>query len=310
MGRYAPRPSSGVHATPIHVHNPRVSIERLAGLAAGFHAHLRRSGVPGLVHAGDQHAPSSWFIGMHSHDTWELYLQLGGPATSWAVGDRGCTVPPRGLLAVPPGVPHTMTALSTAPYHFCFLALSPADILPPGDLHPLWHRRRPFTIADAGSLVAPFELFLREVTTDRPMRAVGLAHTAALVLIEATRLAASSRPGRPLALRPAIARARLLIETHLADRLTIGDLAAAAHLSPAYFAELFRAETGQSPGQYRNRLRIERARLLLAETDMPVTMIAADLGYSSSQHFATAFRRGTGATPSQYRRQVTDQART
>ena len=54
------------------------------------------------------------------------------------------------------------------------------------------------------------------------------------------------------------------------------------------------------------RLRIERARLLLAETDMPITMIAADLGYSSSQHFATSFRRDTGTTPSRYRRQVTD----
>ena len=110
----------------------------------------------------------------------------------------------------------------------------------------------------------------------------------------------------PLALRPAIARARRLIETHLADHLTIGGLAAATHLSPAYFAELFSAETGETPGQYRTRLRIERARLLLAETDMPITMIAADLGYSSSQHFATAFRRDTGTTPSRYRREVTD----
>jgi AraC-like DNA-binding protein len=279
-----------------------VSIEWPEGLSAGFHAHLRRSGVPGLVHAGDQHAPSSWFIGMHSHDTWELYLQLTGPATSWAVGDSSWSVPPRGLLAVPPGVRHTMTALSTAPYHYYFAAMSPADILPPGDLHPLWRRHRPFTVADAGSLVAPFELFLREVTTLRPLRATGLAHTSALVLIEATRLAGGSQMDRPLALRPAIAHAQRLIEADLAAHLAVGDLAAAVHLSPAYFAELFRAETGQTPGQYRSRLRIERARMLLAETDMAITMIAADLGYSSSQHFATAFRGDTGTTPSQYRR--------
>ena len=74
------------------------------------------------------------------------------------------------------------------------------------------------------------------------------------------------------------------------DHLTISDLAA-THLSPTYFAELFRAETGPTPGQYRTRLRIERARLLLAETDMPTTMIATDLGYSSSQHFARALIR-------------------
>lgn len=142
-----------------------------------------------------------------------------------------------------------MAAASIAPYHFYFLALSPANILPPSDLHPLWRGRRTFTIADSGSLVAPFELFLREVTAERPLRAAGLTHTAALILIEATRLADGPRLGRPHALRPAIAHALRLIEAHLADHLTVGDLAAATRLSPAYFAEVFRAETGQTPGQ-------------------------------------------------------------
>ncbi|QPK43583.1 helix-turn-helix transcriptional regulator [Streptomyces gardneri] len=49
---------------------------------------------------------------------------------------------------------------------------------------------------------------------------------------------------------------------------------------------------------------MERARLLLAETDLAITVIAMDLGYSSSQHFATAFRRETDTTPSRYRSAV------
>jgi AraC-like DNA-binding protein len=40
---------------------------------------------------------------------------------------------------------------------------------------------------------------------------------------------------------------------------------------------------------------------------MPITMIATDLGYSSSQHFATAFRRDTGTTLSRLRRQAANQ---
>ncbi|MFD0149512.1 helix-turn-helix transcriptional regulator [Streptomyces sp. NPDC055721] len=74
----------------------------------------------------------------------------------------------------------------------------------------------------------------------------------------------------------------------------------------------FRTEIGETPARYRTRLRMERARLLLAETDLPIcrsavlpiTVIAMDLGYSSSQHFATAFRRETDTTPSRYRSAV------
>ncbi|QPK43584.1 AraC family ligand binding domain-containing protein [Streptomyces gardneri] len=166
-----------------------MTIERPTGLSAGFHAHLRQAGVPGLVHAGDQHAPTSWVIGSHTHDVWELYLQLAGPSTRWAMADRTWHVPARGLLMVPPGVPHAMAESSTAPYHFHFAALAPADIVPPDHLHPLWGQRRPFVFTDAGSMVAPFALFLREVATHQPLRTAGLACAAALLVIEASRLA-------------------------------------------------------------------------------------------------------------------------
>jgi AraC-like DNA-binding protein len=242
-------------------------------------------------------------IRTHTHDVWELYLQLAGPPTRWTVADRTWQVPSRGLLAVPPGVPHAMAASSTAPYHFYFAGLAPADIVPPDDLRPLW--RQPFVITDAGSMVTPFELFLREVTTHQPLRTAGLTHTAALLVTEATRLAGGRQPGRRLAMHPAIATAERLIENRLTEGLTVDDLAAAVHLSPAHFAELFRTEIGETPGRYRTRLLMERARLLLTGTDVPITRIATDLGYSSSQHFATAFRRETGTTPSRFRRKVT-----
>ncbi|GAA1939130.1 helix-turn-helix domain-containing protein [Kitasatospora viridis] len=281
-----------------------MTIDRPAGLSAGFHANLRQAGVPGLAHAGDQHAPTSWVIGTHAHDTWELYLQLAGPPTRWTVADRTCEVPARGLLMVPPAVPHALAESGPEPYHFYFAALAPAELVPPDDLHPLWRQRRPIVITDAGSLVAPFELFLREVTTHQPQRAAGLACTAALLVIEASRLARSRPPGRHLAMHPAVATAKRHIEHRLAEGLTVDQLATEVRLSPAHFAELFRVETGETPARYRTRLRTERARLLLAETDLTVTAIAVDLGYSSSQHFATAFRRETGETPSRHRRRV------
>lgn len=51
-----------------------------------------------------------------------------------------------------------------------------------------------------------------------------------------------------------------------------------------------------------NQVRIERARELLAERDLSVTDVAAELGYSAPAHFARAFRRETGLSPRHYRR--------
>ncbi|MBU3866511.1 AraC family transcriptional regulator [Streptomyces sp. 4503] len=245
-------------------------------------------------------------IRTHTHEAWELYLQLSGPPTQWTVAGHTCHIPSRGMLAVPPGLPHAMAASSTAPYHFYFAALAPAQIVSAEALHPAWLRHEPLVVTDAGTMVPPFELFLREVTTYQSLRTAGLESAAALLVIEASRLADDARPRRQLTVHPAVAMARRLIENRLSEGVTVDALAAEVHLSPAYLAELFRAETGETPGRFRARLRMGRARLLLAETDLPIITIATDLGYSSSQHFATAFRRDTGSTPSEYRSAVTE----
>ena len=66
----------------------------------------------------------------------------------------------------------------------------------------------------------------------------------------------------------------------------------------------FRQEVGQSPGEYILRAKIERARDLLADTDLSVTDIAYSLSFSSAQYFATAFKRLTRATPTSFRRSL------
>ena len=93
----------------------------------------------------------------------------------------------------------------------------------------------------------------------------------------------------------------------LADRLgedlLLADLAASIDLSPCHFARAFKASTGLPPHRYRMRLRVERAKELLAATSQSVTEIACACGFASSQHMATVFRRTLGTTPSTHQRQ-------
>ena len=72
-------------------------------------------------------------------------------------------------------------------------------------------------------------------------------------------------------------------------------------LSYRQLARHFRSVTGMSPKSYQLRARVAEAERLLRATSLPVTTIAFELGYSSSQHFATQFQDINGTTPSDYR---------
>ncbi len=98
-----------------------------------------------------------------------------------------------------------------------------------------------------------------------------------------------------------IRRAVELMHAHLDRDLPLEEIAAAAHLSPFHFARLFKKLTGASPHAYLASLRVERAQMLLAETDLSVTEIGARVGYSSSSHFAKAFRQAAGLSPRAFR---------
>ena len=99
-----------------------------------------------------------------------------------------------------------------------------------------------------------------------------------------------------------IRRSVELMHTQLDQDLTLKELAAASYLSPFHFARLFKKLTGASPHNYLAGIRATRAQLLLAETDLSVTAVAARVGYLSGSHFTKAFRLATGATPREFRK--------
>ena len=73
-------------------------------------------------------------------------------------------------------------------------------------------------------------------------------------------------------------------------------------LSASTIAMLFKRETGMTPHEFLVTCRIRKAVDLLKSSDTPITRLALELGFSSSQHFAARFRRETGQTPRELRR--------
>jgi AraC family transcriptional regulator len=89
---------------------------------------------------------------------------------------------------------------------------------------------------------------------------------------------------------------------------SLTELADLCGLTVRHLSRAFKEETGQSIGRFVETVTIERARALLADTQLPVGEIAMLLGFSSSTSFAYAFRRATGLRPSEIRSRMVKRA--
>jgi AraC family transcriptional regulator len=91
------------------------------------------------------------------------------------------------------------------------------------------------------------------------------------------------------------------IDAHLGTDLALEHLAQAARMNLFAFVRNFKQRTGLPPHQYVLRRRIERAKSLLAGTDLTIVEIALRCGFGDQSSFTTAFRRRTRLTPGGYR---------
>ncbi|WP_372795450.1 AraC family transcriptional regulator [Pontiella sp.] len=95
------------------------------------------------------------------------------------------------------------------------------------------------------------------------------------------------------------------LPTRCDEPWTLAGMAEECGIQRTQLNKIFQKLTGSTPMEYLFRIRIERAKTLLRETDVKIIDIAMECGYATSQYFANTFKQATGATPSQYRKNFT-----
>lgn len=96
---------------------------------------------------------------------------------------------------------------------------------------------------------------------------------------------------------PKLIMAIELMEANIEEPLSQELLAKYVALSRRQLERLFRRHLGRTPAQYYLELRLERARHLLYQTDLPIMNIACACGFVSASHFSTCYRQMFGRTP-------------
>jgi AraC-like DNA-binding protein len=98
-----------------------------------------------------------------------------------------------------------------------------------------------------------------------------------------------------------LTNARSIVEGSLDQPVHLDRIAVEACLSPYHLHRLFTRVFGETPHRYAVRRRMERAKRLLAWTDMPVTLVCLESGFQSLGSFSSLFRKLNGLSPRQFR---------
>lgn len=94
------------------------------------------------------------------------------------------------------------------------------------------------------------------------------------------------------------------IRAHCAEHLSLADVAAHVYVSQWHLSKLINKHLNQNFFDILGRMRVERAKTLLADSSLRVHAIAEQVGYSDVAHFSKSFKRFEGMTPGEYREKL------
>ncbi|WP_259176257.1 AraC family transcriptional regulator [Mycetocola sp. BIGb0189] len=218
----------------------------------------------------------------------------------WCETEAGRFEVERGQVVIlPPGLPHSYGSNEENPWTlWWFHVAGPqvASFLRVADITPATPVRYPRDLYPIVSLMAEVLAWMERDSTTTSLLAASGAAWHALTLLATVRAQSGQR-------EDVIEHAVDYLRAHMADRISVPDLAAMASLSASHFSALFRKQMGYPVLQYQTMLRMGRARELLDTTGSTVAAIAAEVGYPDALYFTRQFKKLHGATPREYRDQ-------
>lgn len=256
----------------------------------------------------ERHAPRAGTVPEHQHDEHLALVALGACRSDElkaAGGFRAGRCGAGGALVVPAGQPHSASTDGASEY--ASLYLDPALVT---------------RAASESGVRGRVEIVARSYGSDPTVHGVALSllselergglcgplYTESLANVLAVHLLrnyAEVKSGGPRFVGGLSGPRLRRVTDHMADNyereLSLAELAGVAGVSPFHFAREFKRATGAAPHQYLIRVRVERAKTLLAEGKLPLAEVAFSAGFSSQSHFTRLFHRLTGETPKSYR---------
>lgn len=91
------------------------------------------------------------------------------------------------------------------------------------------------------------------------------------------------------------------VKNRFAEKLSLDEIAEYVSLSKSYLSRIFKEETGESLSSYINKVRIDKAKLMLLDNGCPLVDVASLCGFEDQSYFTKVFKRLVGVSPKRYR---------
>ena len=225
----------------------------------------------------------------HAHERAGFCLVLDGTYVE-GYGARELECRPRSVTFSPAGAEHHNVFAQKGSR--CFTIEVPQPLIERLDGSPL---RDPFE-QHGGTLAMLAERLLRE------HREGDDASPLAIEGLVLEMIAAAARVAQKTTASPVLRQVRELLEARFTESLQLAEIANAVGRHPVYLATSFRRAYGETIGDFVRRLRVERARRELEQSDAPIADVALTAGFANQSHLTRTFRKATGMTPAAYRR--------
>lgn len=235
----------------------------------------------------------------HWHEFYEIAYILAGTGTHRTNG-RSVAVGPGTLVGLTPADFHDFDPDSRSLE--LINVIFAAELLD-GDVQQLllsapWPLHLTLAGPQADSLAADLDRLCAEGLAVHPSSAAAARATLQRILIDAIRAGETELSPPYRRSDDDVMRGALLYLHHrFRQPVSLADVASQANLSPNYFSGRFRALAGMPFIRYRQELRLQFARSLLAVSDLPITEICYAAGFNTLSHFERAFRDRWGGSP-------------
>lgn len=230
-----------------------------------------------------------WNFSKHAHPYFELIFFIEGKANIDA-GEESVDVRGFDVVIYPPGLLHAEHLDLTRRQEIICLWADTGPCLP------FEHAIK--LVDERGTMRVLFGMIYDEFTANRPFAADLInRYLQALFLQVRQHFSEPSRESTSL-----VERCLGFIHENYARDFDIEDLASAVSVSPSYLFRLFKRKMQVSPMQYRNIVRIDKAKLVLVDRSLTVDAVAERVGFDDPKYFARVFKELAGLSPSSYRK--------